>query len=63
MASVYPRAVRKAAELAGGKASLARALNVPVEEIEKWLAGEATPPREPFLRIVDIIVDNANGAA
>ncbi len=43
MASVYSRAVRKAAELVGGNASLARTLNVPMEEIEKWLAGEARP--------------------
>jgi hypothetical protein len=57
MSSVYARAVRKAAELAGGNAKLARLLQVPVTEIEKWIAGEGQPPRDLFLRVVDIIVD------
>jgi hypothetical protein len=62
MASVYSRAVRKAAELVGGRAELARMLQVPVEEIEKWLAEERQPPREAFLRMVDVIVDGASPA-
>jgi hypothetical protein len=62
MASVYSRAVRKAAELVGGRAELARMLQVPLEEIEKWLAEERQPPREAFLRMVDVIVDGASPA-
>jgi hypothetical protein len=59
-ASVYSRALAKAAELLGGRAALARMLQVPIAEIEKWLADEAKPPREIFLRIVDIILDETS---
>ena len=54
----------KAAELLGGRNELARALQTPVAEIERWIADEAKPPREMFLRVVDIILDetNAGGA-
>ena len=55
--SVYSRALRKAAELIGGREQLARILQVPPAQIELWIADEAKPPREIFLRIVDIILD------
>jgi len=60
--SVYARAVRKAAEVLGGREKLARLLQVPVAEIEKWLADEKKPPRELFLRVVDVIVDDGAAA-
>jgi len=44
--SVYSRAVRKAAELAGGREALARMLQVAVADIEQWILGERKPPRE-----------------
>jgi hypothetical protein len=53
--------VRRAAELVGGRETLARTLQVPLGELEKWLSGERKPPREVFLRVVDIIIDD--GAA
>jgi hypothetical protein len=59
MTSVYARAVRKAAELVGGRARLARMLQVPADEIEKWISEERKPPREIFLRVVDIIIDDS----
>lgn len=59
-ASVYSRAVMKAAELLGGRVELGRILQVPVAEIELWIAGEAKPPRETFLRVVDIILDETS---
>ena len=55
--SVYSRALRKAAELIGGREQLARILQVSPAQIEIWIADEAKPPREIFLRIVDIILD------
>jgi hypothetical protein len=58
-ASVYSRAVQKAADLLGGRDRLAKVLLVPVTEIEKWIADEARPPREVFLRVVDIVLDEA----
>jgi len=57
MSDVQLRAMRKAAELAGGSDKLARVLQVPVEEIEKWIAGDGQPPRDVFLRVVDLILE------
>ena len=56
-ASVYSRALLKAAELLGGRDALAKILQVPSAELERWIADEAKPPREMFLRVVDIILD------
>ena len=60
--SVYSRAVRKAAELLGGRDKLARTLQVPASEIEKWITEQKKPPREIFLRIVDLILDETGPA-
>jgi hypothetical protein len=54
--NVYSRATRKAVALHYGKDKLARYLNVSITEIDKWLAG-TEPPRDIFLRIIDIILD------
>lgn len=61
-ASVYARAVRRAAELVGGRDKLASALQVPRAEIDKWLADEKKPPRDMFLRVVDLIIDDGRPA-
>ena len=61
-ASVYSRALRRAAEFLGGPDQLARVLRVPKDELDKWLTGDAKPPREVFLRVVDIILDEASAA-
>ena len=58
--SVYSRALMKAAELIGGRAELARVLQIPVAEVERWIAGDSKPPREIFLRVVDIILDETS---
>ena len=63
MPTVYSRAVLRAAELIGGRDKLARVLRVPQAEIDKWIAGEAKPPREVFLRVVDLILDETNPAS
>lgn len=55
--SVYSRAVRKVAE--GGRERLARTLQVPASEVEKWILGEKKPPREIFLRVVDLIIEDS----
>jgi len=59
-ASVYSRALLKAAELLGGRAELAKVLQVQAPELDKWIADQAKPPREIFLRIVDIILDETS---
>ena len=56
-ASVYSRAIQKAADLLGGRDRLAKVLLVPVAEIDRWIADRARPPREVFLRVVDIVLD------
>jgi hypothetical protein len=58
--SVYSRALLKAAELLGGRDELAQVLQVPAAEIEKWIADDGKPPREVFLRVVDIILDETS---
>lgn len=62
VASVYARAVQKAADLVGGRAKLARLLHVPAAEIDKWIADQAKPTREVFLRVVDLILDESGPA-
>jgi transcriptional regulator with XRE-family HTH domain len=61
--SVQSRALRKAAELLGGQKKLAERLGVDVAEIEKWTAGKVAPPREIFLRVVDLIIDEITPSA
>jgi len=51
------RALQKAAELVGGRKRLAERLGVKAAEIEKWAAGKEAIPRETFLRVVDLIID------
>lgn len=54
---VYSRTFQKAAELSGGRKQLARHLRVPIADLEKWLAGEATPPLQVFLMAIDLVLD------
>ena len=61
-ATVYSRALLRAAELLGGCDKLARVLRVPKDELDKWVGGDAKPPREVFLRVVDIILDETAAA-
>lgn len=64
-ASVFSRATQKASDLLGGHERLAKVLLVPVSEIDSWIADKARPPRELFLRVVDIVLDEggASGGA
>jgi Putative antitoxin of bacterial toxin-antitoxin system, YdaS/YdaT len=55
--SVQSRALQKAAELLGGRKKLAERLGVKVAEIEIWIAGGQATPREVFLRVVDLLID------
>ncbi|MGQ0545530.1 MAG: YdaS family helix-turn-helix protein [Betaproteobacteria bacterium] len=55
--SVQIRALQKAIELAGGRRALAARLGVKAADIEKWLGGRAEVPRDVFLRVVELLVD------
>jgi len=48
--------------MAGGRDELARALQVPLADIEKWILGEKKPPREVFLRVVDLLIEDSAGS-
>jgi hypothetical protein len=54
--NVYRKAIKRAAEIAGGAFPLSVALDVPVSHVHAWLAGENTPEDAVFLRAVDIIL-------
>lgn len=56
-ASVQIRALQKAIELAGGRRALAERLGVGSKDLEKWLAGKADIPRDVFMRVVELIID------
>jgi hypothetical protein len=60
---VYGRTLQKAAELSGGQKQLARTLRVPLAELEKWIAGEATPPMSVFLKAIDFVLDETSPSA
>jgi len=55
--SVYSRALRRAAELLGGREKLVKLLQIPAADLDSWIADRAKPPRDIFLRVVDIILD------
>ncbi|HUQ26574.1 MAG TPA: hypothetical protein VM140_12965, partial [Burkholderiales bacterium] len=58
-ASVYSRTLQKAADVLGGRKKLARILRVPINDLEMWIADEAKPPLNVFLRVVDLIIDES----
>ena len=62
-ASVYSRALQKAAELLGGRQKLARYLRAPAGDIDQWIADEAKPSLGIFLRVVDLIIDETTPPA
>ena len=61
-ASVYSRTLQKAADLVGGRKKLARTLRAPMKDLEAWIADEAKPPLNVFLRAVDLIIDETGSA-
>jgi DNA-binding transcriptional regulator YdaS (Cro superfamily) len=55
VANVYTRALKRAAEIAGGDDALASRLKVKPASLASWLNGSVTPPAEVFLEAVDVI--------
>jgi hypothetical protein len=45
----------RAREVAGGERGLARWLQVPMRELQRWLGGKELPPTGVFLAAVDIV--------
>jgi hypothetical protein len=57
--TVYRRTLARAVEIAGGDEKLARFLSLPPGELQKWARGEADPPTQVFLALVDIVASNS----
>jgi len=57
IASVQSRTLRKAAELVGGAAKLARRLRVPTSDLIEWMNEKRETPAWVFLRAVDVLLD------
>ena len=55
VAEYYARTLRQAAEVAGGEAELAAALEVAPEALRRWLGGEEPPPVEIHLAALELV--------
>jgi hypothetical protein len=55
--TVESRALQKAVNLIGSRTNLAERIGIKIEDLEEWLAGTRRLPREVFLRVVDVILD------
>ena len=51
----------RAAEILGGIGTLASHLKVPQETVLRWIRGEETPPTEPFMEVVDLLLEHDMG--
>jgi hypothetical protein len=56
--SVHSQALARAVELCG-EAGLAARLGVTLEQLKRWISQAETPPGDVFLKLVDIIWDQA----
>lgn len=56
--SVERRTLELAASIVGGPRKLRDHLKVPSEKLVAWLSGNEPPPREVFLRALDIVLDH-----
>jgi hypothetical protein len=56
--SVERRTLQLAASLVGGPRKLRGLLNVPSRDLVDWLSGNRAPPRDVFLRALDIVLDH-----
>ena len=58
MPTVYARALKRAAEIVGGREQLARLLNVVPSHLALWMDGEQPTPQHIFLKAVDLISES-----
>ena len=61
-ASVHSRALHRACLVVGGIEKLAQRVEVPAQDLERWMRGEMLPPERVFLECVEIILLYAGGA-
>jgi len=58
MASLGAKVLQRASQLLGGTPKLRRYLKVSALSLSVWMAGAEPPPRDVFLKAVDVIVDS-----
>ena len=58
--TVHTETLRRAAAAIGGEAALAKALGVPTEQAQRWLAGDDYPPTDVYQKALDLLI--ATGA-
>ena len=59
MQSITARLLGRAAELVGGREALCHELQVPGTELDLWMAGARPMPRSLFLKVADLLLDEA----
>ncbi len=55
--SLHCRLLREAAALLGGRVQLGHELQVPAQDLARWMAGLGPMPQSIFLKVVDLILD------
>jgi hypothetical protein len=55
----YARTLQQAAEVVGGEANLASALNVSPKALRRWLEGEESPPIQVHLAALNLVTRRA----
>ncbi len=58
MASLGAKVLQRASQLLGGTPKLRTYLKVSALSLSVWMAGAEPPPRDVFLKAVDVIVDS-----
>ncbi|OGA59954.1 MAG: hypothetical protein A3G81_25955 [Betaproteobacteria bacterium RIFCSPLOWO2_12_FULL_65_14] len=54
--TVHARALARAAEILGGVAALSEFLQVPYEELTRWIKGEVHPTTQAFHDVVELLL-------
>ena len=52
------RALKLAVRILGGEAAACSRLRATAAELEVWLAGQAVPPSEVLMRVLEVILDD-----
>ncbi len=60
--SVFVSTLKQACVILGGEKKLARYLRAPLVDLERWLSGDEEPPRQVFLRAVDVVLESSTPA-
>jgi len=58
MASLGAKVLQRASQLLGGTPKLRKYLKVSALSLSVWMAGAEPPPRDVFLKAVDVIADS-----